>query len=131
MRRPFRLASPRAPSAQTPVRSPLPRDEVGFTVCRTPTGRLVRGPVTSGTPTSVDIVVECPPGSEPFALVHTHPGGINTPSAMDVKSGQRFRMSAMCIADDRRCGASQSPSPEDAGADGRLTFPVVQRKLRD
>ena len=113
MRRPFRLASPRAPSAQTPVRSPLPRDEVGFTVCRVPgTGRLVRGPVTSGTPTSVDIVVECPPGSEPFALVHTHPGGVNTPSAMDVKSGQRFRMSAMCIADDREMRCFPVPQSE-------------------
>ena len=113
MRR-FRFASPRAPSAQTPVRSPLPREEVGFTVCKVRgTGQLVRGPVTTGTPTSVDIVVECPPGSEPFALVHTHPGGVNTPSAMDVRSGQRFRMKAMCIADDRelRC----FPVPQSGG----------------
>ena len=60
----------------------------------------------------MDIVVECPPGSEPFALVHTHPGGVNTPSAMDVKSGQRFRMSAMCIADDREMRCFPVPQSE-------------------
>ena len=60
--------------------------------------------------------VACPPGSEPYALVHIHPGGVTTPSAMDVKNGQRFRMAALCIASDKEMQCY--PVPKAGGIRG-------------
>ena len=86
---------------QTPVRSRIPKDEIGFALCRVQkTGRLVRGPVAQGTPTSVDIPIKCPPGSDFEVMVHTHPGGSAEPSALDIRTGQRFRAKSLCIASD-------------------------------
>lgn len=87
--------------AQTPVTSRIPRNEVGFAMCRVrKTGRLVRGPVATGTPTRVDIPIQCPPGSDFEVMVHTHPGGVAEPSALDMRTAQRFGATASCIASD-------------------------------
>lgn len=90
-----------ARQAQTPVTSRIPRNEIGFALCRVrKTGRLVRGPVAEGTPTRVDIPIKCPPGSEFEVMVHTHPGGKADPSALDRRTAQRFKAKALCIASD-------------------------------
>ena len=90
-----------ARQGQTPVRSRIPKDEIGFALCRVrETGRLVRGPVAQGTPTRVDIPIKCPPGSDFEVMVHTHPGGSAEPSALDIRTGQRFSAKSLCIASD-------------------------------
>ena len=80
-------------------------NEMGFTLCRTQAGRLVAGPVATGTPTSVDITVACPKGARYEGLFHTHPGGVASPSTTDVRSALRTGAKNMCIdADgDLRC----------------------------
>ena len=82
----------------------IPPNELGFSLCRTRQGRIVSGPVASGSPTRVDIRVECPPGSSFFGLFHTHPklpsgqGGIAKLSDMDTFSAQRVRAKVSCVA---------------------------------
>lgn len=72
-------------------------NEIGATVCKLKNGRLAHGPITEGTPTSVNIRVECPPGGTPVALFHTHPGGVPYPSPMDIKSTRRVGLKHLCI----------------------------------
>jgi len=86
-------------------RSMSRRDEFGFAMCRLPSGKLVRGPVATGNPRTVQIPVQCPPGSQLVGLFHTHPGGIAFPSHTDVQSGIRVGARSLCIdADgDLRC----------------------------
>ena len=72
-------------------------NEIGFTVCRTPSGQLTHGPVATGTPTSVNIPVVCPPGSKLIALHHSHPGGIARPSRTDVETAIRVKAKHLCI----------------------------------
>jgi len=81
------------------------RREVGFALCRARDGRLVHGPVSVGTPTSVDITVSCPAGSELVGLFHTHPGGVPVPSEQDIRSALQVGAKVLCIdADgDLRC----------------------------
>jgi proteasome lid subunit RPN8/RPN11 len=91
-----------AKQRQTIVRSRIPRNEIGFALCRVrKTGRLVRGPVAEGTSTRVDIPIQCPQGSDFEVLFHTHPGGVAEPSALDRSTARRFRAKALCIASDR------------------------------
>ncbi len=80
-------------------------NEIGYSLCRAPSGRLVRGPMAEGTPTRVQIPVACPPGTTFEYLFHTHPGGVAYPSNMDIKSGIRVGAKGLCIdADgDRQC----------------------------
>lgn len=81
----------------------LPRNEFGFAVFKTPAGGFMAGPVSTGTPTSVDIAVacpECPPGSSFYALIHSHPGGVAFPSAQDIQSAMRLGNARQCILSD-------------------------------
>ena len=65
----------------------LPANEFGFSLCQLPNGDLTRGPVNWGTPTSVEIKLQCPSGSKFVGLGHTHPGGVAEPSRQDIASG--------------------------------------------
>ncbi len=90
-----------ARQAQTRVVSKIPKNEIGFAMCRVrKTRQLVRGPVASGSPTRVDIPIKCPPGSDFEVMVHTHPGGRAEPSSLDMRTAQRFGAKASCIASD-------------------------------
>lgn len=75
-------------------------NEIGFTLCRTPRGQIVRGPMATGTPTRVQIPVACPSGTAFFGLFHTHPGGVARPSAQDIASAQRVGAEVICVASD-------------------------------
>lgn len=81
----------------------LPRNEYGFSLCRTRGGAIVAGPVATGTPTSVQIPVACPKGSTFFGLYHTHPGAgaVAYPSPTDVASGRRTGSKQLCIQSNR------------------------------
>ena len=89
----------------------IPANEMGFSLCRTPKGRIVAGPVASGTPTRVDISVACPPGSRFVGLMHTHPklpngqGGIPQLSATDRQSALRVGAKVSCVGTEKalRC----------------------------
>ena len=83
-----------------PKISSIPRNEVGFTICRTPTGSLTRGPMAMGTPVAVNIPLQCPKGSKMEGLYHTHPGGVAYPSNTDIKSAQRHGAKVLCITND-------------------------------
>jgi len=76
------------------------RNEVGFTMCRAKGGGLTHGPVVSGTPTSVDIPVRCPPGSSMVGLFHTHPKGVAYPSDTDIRSAIKVGAKALCVQSD-------------------------------
>ena len=72
-------------------------NEIGFTLCRARNGKLVRGPMASGTPMNVDIPLKCPSDSQMVGLFHTHPGGVPYPSDIDLKSAARVGVSNLCI----------------------------------
>lgn len=73
-------------------------NEIGFSLCQVQgNGRLTHGPVSEGTPTSVDIKVECPAGSKLIGLHHTHPGGVAFPSPTDLASARAIGAQVMCI----------------------------------
>lgn len=72
-------------------------NEVGWSICRFSDGKLTNGPVAEGTPFSVEIPVECPPGSELEGLFHTHPGGVAFPSDTDIRSAVRIGANTLCI----------------------------------
>lgn len=78
----------------------LPRNELGFAVCELPNGDLINGPVSWGTPTSVEIQLHCPTGSKFVGLGHTHPGGVAEPSDMDIASGFQSDSKALWIMSD-------------------------------
>ena len=58
--------------------------ERGYTVCRN--GGITRGPQVSGDSHSVSIPINCPSGSKPAALFHTHPGGDLAMSPQDIRT---------------------------------------------
>lgn len=76
----------------------LRRNEIGFTVCRVPDGSLSHGPIAEGTPMSVNIDIECPPGDRPEAIFHTHPGGVAFPSPTDIRNTRKVGLRHLCIA---------------------------------
>lgn len=80
-------------------------NEIGAAMCRFPNGKLAFGPFSEGTPVSVNVRIECPPGSTFEGIYHTHPRGVPVPSQTDIKSGQLTGSKALCInADgDVRC----------------------------
>lgn len=92
------LGRSRATMAQ-PVRT-LPPNEWGKTLCRTPSGQLVGGPWSEGTPTRVEIAMVCPRGSFFEGLFHTHPGGSVNPSKIDTASAKKFSAQVLCISND-------------------------------
>ena len=84
----------------------LPKNEMGFAMCRGADGKLVAGPTAWGTPTSVAIPVQCPTGADFIGLFHTHPGGVSFPSAQDIASALRVGGKTLCIeseADGLKC----------------------------
>ena len=89
------------PKANEQALPPLPINEYGYAMCRRADGRLVQGPTAWGTPTSVNIQVACPPGASLIGLYHTHPGGVSTPSAQDVKSARDVQAGFLCIRSER------------------------------
>ena len=78
----------------------IPSVEVGFTMCRTGAGALVRGPLATGTRTRLNIPISCPPGSVMEGLFHTHPGGQASPSQRDVASAKQYGAKVLCITND-------------------------------
>ena len=78
----------------------LPRNEFGFPVCAFPDGNLTNGPVSWGSPTSVEIQLACPSGTKFLGLAHSHPGGVAHPSDQDVKSGFDSNSEALWIMSD-------------------------------
>lgn len=75
----------------------LPKNEFGFTLCRTPRGKLVRGKVHHGTPSQVVIPVTCPPASKLEGLFHTHPGGVAFPSEPDIRNAFQAKIKVLCV----------------------------------
>ena len=95
--------SPRVPSVavmRQPGNNRLPSREIGATLCRFPDGRLARGPVVSGTRTSLSIPVMCPPGAGMEGLWHTHPGGQAFPSQTDLASARQHGAKVLCVTAD-------------------------------
>ena len=80
----------------------MPRNEIGASICRRPNGTFVFGPFATGTPTSVNVPIKCPPGSRFHGIYHTHPGGVPIPSRQDIKSGQITGSKTLCINADGR-----------------------------
>ncbi len=80
-------------------------NEIGFSLCRTPAGELVNGPVATGTPNRVGIPIACPPGAKWEGLHHTHPGGVPRLSGLDLATASQTGAKVMCVeADgDLRC----------------------------
>jgi len=75
----------------------VPRNEQGFTLCRLKTGRLVRGPVFEGEPTSLRMPVACPAGAAPVGTYHTHPSGDAEPSQQDMDSTRAAGLRFVCV----------------------------------
>jgi proteasome lid subunit RPN8/RPN11 len=73
------------------------QNEIGASMCRKRDGSFVLGPVTEGTPMSVNVMISCPPGTEYWGPWHTHPGGIPYPSSQDMKSGRNTGAKGLCI----------------------------------
>ena len=73
------------------------QNEVGASICRTPTGGIVFGPQAEGTPMSVDVPIQCPAGSKFEGIFHTHPGGVPIPSPQDLRSGRSVNANILCI----------------------------------
>ena len=82
--------------------APLPKNERGFAICRTPSGQLIRGPEVEGTPLRVTIPLVCPTGSAFVGLHHTHPKGTAWPSQLDINSAKDFTVPLMCITDETK-----------------------------
>ena len=76
-------------------------NEIGFSLCKLPSGKLTHGPIATGTPISVGIPVQCPSGSALYGLFHTHPGGVPYPSQRDVKSQRLTGAKVSCIQSDK------------------------------
>ena len=80
------------------------KNEIGFVICRDKqTGEMTRGPQSEGTPTRVDIILKCPPGSRREAFYHTHPllagglGGKPRLSKTDIDVARRVGMGKSCV----------------------------------
>lgn len=79
----------------------LPVNEFGFSICEMPRGGLVKGPTAWGTPTTVSIPIQCPPGASFKHLFHSHPGGISFPSNQDLQSALKVGADTLCILSER------------------------------
>lgn len=73
--------------------------EQGFIVCQLPDGTLERGPLATGTRTGLSLPHDCLRGV-PVYSVHTHPpdDADLIPSGLDMESGQRGNLNAVCVA---------------------------------
>ena len=75
-------------------------NEIGASICGAPDGSIAFGPWATGTPTSVQVEVGCPPGMDFLGIYHTHPGGVAQPSAQDIQSGLAVNAKHLCISAD-------------------------------
>jgi hypothetical protein len=76
-------------------------NEYGFALCRIRgTQRIIKGPTTWGTPTSVEISPVCPPGSKFVGNLHSHPGGSLEPSAIDLATERKHQFELACIVNE-------------------------------
>lgn len=71
-------------------------NERGATICRRGFD-LIKGREVVGSRNTVKVPLVCPPGSEPFALWHTHPGGDPNPSPQDIREVKRLGLAAICV----------------------------------
>ena len=78
----------------------LPKNEFGFSICQYQDGQLAAGPLMSGTPTSVQVPLTCPPGAKLRSIFHTHPGGAAYPSDTDIQSTLKAGLDTLCIQND-------------------------------
>ncbi len=76
--------------------------EIGILICRTKTGQLVHGPTHHGTEKNVTVRIQCPSGSTPAALWHTHPGGTMSLSRLDIETGKKHKLPYVCVSNGRR-----------------------------
>jgi len=79
------------------------RFEIGAPICCNRRCRL--GKISRGTRTRVSVSLECPPGTRPVGIFHTHPGGRAYPSKADIENLRRAGLRISCIRSDRefRC----------------------------
>ena len=79
----------------------LPPNEFGFPMCQRPDGSLERNvKVSWGTPTSVDVGTQCPPGTRFVGVTHSHPLGVPFPSKTDQRAAIASSSEVMCIVAD-------------------------------
>jgi proteasome lid subunit RPN8/RPN11 len=72
-------------------------NEVGAMLCRAPDGSTVFGPQAEGSHDNVQVPYQCPAGSEPYGVWHTHPHGVATPSDDDLEAAREFGLRRMCV----------------------------------
>ena len=72
-------------------------NEVGAMLCRGSDGRTVMGPRARGSHDHVNVPYQCPSGSEPVGVWHTHPHGIAEPSADDIRAARHFGLKRLCV----------------------------------
>lgn len=78
----------------------IPSVEFGGMLCKTPAGKLTRGPLGVGTATGVQFPDQCPAGTKNFGSFHSHPksgGGSPLPSRQDMREAKRVPMPNLCI----------------------------------
>ena len=71
--------------------------EVGAMLCRRRDGSTIMGPRASGTHDEVNVPYQCPSGSTPYGVWHTHPDGVAEPSPDDVQAARSFGLRRMCV----------------------------------
>ena len=71
--------------------------EIGAPICCS-AKKCIIGDITKGTPTSVLVKTECPPGAKLTGIWHTHPQGDSYPSSFDVKSLRKANLQISCVS---------------------------------
>lgn len=72
--------------------------EIGFALCEFSDGVLTRGPVASGSRTSVNVPLRCPPGSRARGIWHTHPDDDDPrPSQTDLRNAMDAGLEFVCV----------------------------------
>lgn len=66
-------------------------------MCRTADGSTVMGREARGTHDDVSVPYNCPVGSTPFGVWHTHPHGRAEPSPDDIAAGRKFGLKTLCV----------------------------------
>lgn len=74
------------------------KNEIGMLICRSKDGRLHPGPIYEGNKSSVRVPINCPAGSKPAALWHTHPSGSVQLSDTDIDTGKKFNLPFVCAS---------------------------------
>ena len=93
-------------------------------LCRLQDGRLTRGAIGVGTPTSVQFSDVCPPGSKVVGSWHSHPssgGGSILPSTQDIREAERIKMPYLCILNEQKTACYKVDGVKAAQGPGPLT----------